>query len=117
MCHCLQGALNGLQGNELNVYDDIADFSLLRMPLQQQGMFLDAATVLLGQPAGLALAVWRAWHGYQADVWFRELERHCLVDVDERGRLRVHDLVAAGACKILLNPKVGTTRPHWLPLW
>jgi hypothetical protein len=87
---------------------DIVDHSLLKLPLQQQGMFLDAATVLRGQQESLALATWRAWHGPEASSWLRQLQQRSLVDVDDRGCLQMHDVIAARARGILLDP-------HWGP--
>jgi hypothetical protein len=89
------------------------DHSLLLMHPNQQGMFLDAATVLRGQPADLATAVWRAWHGPGASLWLQELRRYCLVDVDEEGCLQMLDVIAARARGILLESQWGGTGLHY----
>jgi hypothetical protein len=92
---------------------NIIDHSLLRLKPQQQGMFLDAATVLRGQPVDLAEAVWRAWHGLEASGWLEELQRRCLVAVDEDLQLQVHDVMAARARGILLDSQWGGTGLHY----
>jgi hypothetical protein len=94
----------------------IVDDSLLKMPPGQQGMFLDVATVLRGQPKEAAKAVWRAWHKSNASSWLHDLQNLCLIDVDEAGNLQMHNVIAQLGRGILLNCTWGSNSskgPHY----
>jgi hypothetical protein len=65
-------------------------------------MFLDVASVLRGWRESDALAVWRGWHT-RAGVgdMLRKLQQSSLLEVDEEGRLAMHDvLVALGRSRL-----------------
>jgi hypothetical protein len=66
-------------------------------------MFLDVATILRGQPLDRAMAVWKAWHGPAAPTRFADLQRRCLLGVDEGGRLVMHDVLVALGRGIILR--------------
>jgi hypothetical protein len=80
-----------------------------------KNMFLDVATLLRHRPYDEVEAVWIGWHGMGALLSFRELERHCLVELKEGSwpnswnkkemRLEMHDLLAELGRAKVLDPK------------
>jgi hypothetical protein len=65
----------------------------------EQQMFLDAATVLAGQPQHLALAVWKAWHMHDMQPAFDNLVQRSLLEPSVPGQaatgglLKMHDVL------------------------
>jgi len=75
----------------------------LKDPLPQ--MFLDAVTVCRGQPFALVMAVWKAWYpSAGVQVQFKNLERRCLLGLDEQSNLVVHDVLVALGCSLIAEP-------------
>lgn len=83
--------------------DIVLDASFDRLDSSCKQMFLDAVSVLHGQPACRALAVWEAQQDEPAEARrnYRALKNRCLVEEDDEGRLRVHDVVRSIGCRML----------------
>ena len=76
-------------------------------------MFMDVAAALVGQPKEWAMAVWEAWHGTNAVLHYAKLDERCLLETDEEGNLRMHDVirnVARGALLADKYPGIGLRR-------
>ncbi|KAG0606661.1 hypothetical protein M758_9G158500 [Ceratodon purpureus] len=57
-------------------------------------MFVDVACLMLGHPTHVALAVWDSIEDYKSPSWsLKRLIDKCLVKVDDKGLLRMHDLL------------------------
>jgi hypothetical protein len=80
-------------------------------------MFLDVATILRGHLLDRAMAVWKAWHGPAAPTRFADLQRRCLLGVDDEGRLAVHDVLVALGRGIILNRTVGFKEHYGSRVW
>eukprot|EP00878_Enallax_costatus_P033640 GHUV01037181.1.p1 GENE.GHUV01037181.1~~GHUV01037181.1.p1 ORF type:complete len:173 (-),score=31.49 GHUV01037181.1:1003-1521(-) len=68
----------------------------------QQSTFLDAATVLRGEPKQLALAVWSKQQGACVQGWYEDLEQRNLVN-PEATHVQMHDVLAALAQSMVLD--------------
>jgi hypothetical protein len=114
----VQAVLDALQhGGVHDKLEHIVDFSLQQMPVAQQGMFLDVAAVLIGQQADTAQLMWRAWHGDRAVLWFQQLQSCCLVEVDYKGLLQMHDLISARGRTIVLDSSWGNGKHFGSRVW
>ncbi len=103
--------------NKLKVsYDDHS------LSLQARKMFLDIACFMIGQPGRIAMQIFEAcksdYEGAQT-VLFRKLEDKCLVELDEDGRIRMHDLLRDMGRQVVKNEartmKKGTPSHLWDP--
>jgi hypothetical protein len=76
-------------------------------------MFLDVACILRGQQLDRVMAVWNAWHGGAAAfTFFTDLKRRCLLGVDKKGRLVMHDVLVVLGRGIILR-KTGKLEEHY----
>jgi hypothetical protein len=91
--------------------------SLTELRAPRPSMFLDATTVLRGQPLEHAMAVWKAWHGAGAATYFTDLERRCLLGVDGEGRLMMHCMLAAVGRSIILRKTAGLEEHYGSRVW
>ncbi len=100
--------------NKLKVsYDDHS------LSPQARKMFLDIACFMIGQPGHIAMQIFEAckfdYEGAQT-VFFRKLEDKCLVELDEDGRIRMHDLLRdMGREVVKNNMEKGTPSHLWDP--
>jgi hypothetical protein len=69
------------------------EHSYARLESPRIDMFMDVAAALAGERKDLALAVWKAWHGDQAATCYAELESRCLLETDDEGLMRMHDVI------------------------
>jgi hypothetical protein len=61
---------------------------------EDKKMFLDIACFMLGHPKEVAMEVWESRGDYGAANWsLSRLIDKCLVEVDDLGNLRMHDLL------------------------
>jgi hypothetical protein len=112
-----QGALAALQqgitgGDSEGRLKGVLLHSLAGLSSAEVNMFLDAATILRGWGLERAMAVWTAWHGPAAAAFFKELTRRCLLGVDARGRLVVHDVLVVLGQGVVLSETPGL-EGHW----
>jgi hypothetical protein len=113
LIHDLQNMLDLLPEGGHPDLKPLVDSSLLKMPWQQQSMFLDVATVLRGQPKWAAMAVWEAWHGANTGYWLDGLKNCCLLGVNAAGNIQMHDVVANLGHGILLDDNWGPGGRHY----
>jgi hypothetical protein len=111
-CMCVQGALAALRqgiagGDSEGRLKGVLLYSLAGLGAGELNMFLDAATILCGRPLEEAMAVWTAWHGPAAATFFKELTRRCLLGVDARGELAMHDVLVVLARGVVLSETPG----------
>jgi hypothetical protein len=113
-----QGALATLQqgilgGDSEERLKGVLIHSLAGLGTAEVNMFLDAATILRGKPLEeTAMVVWTAWHGPAAAAFFKELTRRCLLGVDAKGRMVMHDVLVVLGQGVALKETPGF-EVHW----
>jgi hypothetical protein len=91
--------------------------SLTELRAPRLSMFLDAATILRGQPLEQVMAVWKACHGAGAPTFFTDLDRRSLLRVDKEGRLVMHGMLAALGRGIILRETRGFEEHYGSRVW
>jgi hypothetical protein len=91
--------------------------SLQGLTKERVSMFLDVATMLRGENEETVKAMWTAWHGPAATIFYAELVRRSLMGTDEDGDLVMHDVTATLGKRIILDKMPGLEEHFGTRIW